>query len=64
MLSRTQRVLIFSNEAESGHSAYQQNDEETGALNAAIIIDKQTYQDLGKPERLTLTIEPGDVLNK
>lgn len=42
---------------------YVASDEESGVIRRSVYVDIETYQDLGEPEEITVTIEPGDTLN-
>lgn len=39
------------------------SDEESGVIRRQVYIDGTTYDDLGSPDTITITIEPGDTLN-
>lgn len=48
---------------EGGRQWFIQSDEETGVVNRRVYVDSTTFEDLGQPEVITLTVEPGDQLN-
>lgn len=37
--------------------------EDSNAILREVYLDMETYQDLGEPDTITITIEPGDTLN-
>lgn len=45
------------------HALFQQRDEETNAITRSLLVDRRTWRDLGYPEVVTVTVEPGDRLN-
>lgn len=61
-LTKTRRILNRGRVADS-HAAFHQFDEDTGRPSTEVIIPRATYDDLGQPEQITVTIEPGDLLN-
>lgn len=42
---------------------FSQEDEATGDHRIGVSIDLDTWDDLGRPDQLTVIIEPGDKLN-
>ena len=61
---RTQMILTLDPVQKSfDNPFFSQYDEETTALNAGIWITARKRADLGNPETITITIEPGDQLN-
>jgi hypothetical protein len=39
-------------------------DEESGVIGRQVYLSFQDFLDLGSPETITVTVEPGDTLNK
>lgn len=62
-LSKTRSVLTENGDPDLGVRWYIQVDEETEVIRRELYLDIATYQDLGEPETITVTIEPGDLLN-
>ncbi len=69
-LSRTQSVLershLFTGERGATVSYWQEPEpgEPGGAyLRPVVELPAELYRDLGRPEQITVTIEPGDTLN-
>lgn len=60
ILSRTRSVLHLDPLTDR---TYRQVDEDTDVLHREVYLDIRTYQDLGEPETITISIEPGDTLN-
>ena len=61
---RTQMILTLDPVQKSfDNPFFSRYDEETTALNAGIWITARKRADLGNPETITITIEPGDQLN-
>lgn len=61
MITKTKSVLHA--EPSSGPRAYVQRDEGTNVLRRKVYLDITTYQDLGCPDTVTMTVEAGDTLN-
>lgn len=61
VLTRTRSILHA--EPESGARAFVQRDEDTNVMRRKVYLDIETYQDLGCPDTITVTVEPGDTLN-
>jgi hypothetical protein len=60
-LTRSKSILELDNITVEG--AHFQQTEEDGYASKVLRISLQDYNDFGKPNKLTLTIEPGDNLN-
>lgn len=65
-LTRTRSVLHRS--ATKGDEPYSrqwfiQADEDTNVVRREVYVDRQTFEDLGEPDTITVSIEPGDTLN-
>lgn len=60
VLTRTRSVLHLDPLTDR---TYRQADEETDVLHREVYLDIHTYQDLGEPDTITISIEPGDTLN-
>jgi len=66
ILSKTRSILTRDDrysEEEFGKRWFIQTDEETGIVRRNVYVDVETFQDLGEPDTITVTIEPGDTLN-
>lgn len=63
MLTKTRSILTRRNPDDWEDRRYWQVDEESGVIRRAVDIDIQTFQDLGEPDTITVTIEPGDTMN-
>jgi hypothetical protein len=62
MLTKTTR--IYNKIAENGHLVmFGTADEDTGMVTSEIVVIHEIYADLGSPDQVTITIEPGDQLN-
>ena len=46
-----------------GAQLFVQLDEDTGLPSTSLTIGPQSWEDLGRPQRVTVTVEPGDLLN-
>ena len=62
VLSKSVRVLdrvgtVF------GAIEFAQTDDDTGALVKSIRLTAEEWEDFGRPATLTVTLEPGDLLN-
>lgn len=61
-LSKTRMIYDFDTQYDDVAIFFHTSDEETGESQILDIpIDK--YNDLGQPSKITVTIEPGDLLN-
>ncbi len=66
LLSKTRSILTRSTtkgDEDYSRQWFIQVDEETDVIRREVYVDIGTYQDLGEPETITITIEPGDTLN-
>ena len=62
-LTKARSVLDFSRGGTT-HVTFASKDEDTGEVQRSVIIRLQDYEDMGRPEQVTITIEPGDRLNE
>lgn len=65
-LSRTRSVLTRSTTKGDEPYAVQwfaSADDDTSAVLREVYVDRQTFEDLGEPDTITVSIEPGDTLN-
>jgi hypothetical protein len=62
VLSKTVSILTYSTDIRD-QRLYVQVDPDTEVINRQVYVDIETYQDLGEPDVITVTIEPGDTLN-
>lgn len=60
---RIQKISILQLDPTSERS-YVARDPITQVLERKLYLDILTYDDLGAPDTITLTIEPGDTLNR
>lgn len=65
MMTKTQKVLILSGRNLTGtHVDFTQREEDPPhPLLTAVFIKNDDWQEMGRPETITVTIEPGDLLN-
>lgn len=63
VLSATRSILTRVNPDDWEDRRYRQVREDDGVILREVYMDIGTFQDLGEPEVITLTIEPGDTLN-
>lgn len=62
MLSRSRKVLVpIAGGAEGVFYGYY--DDDTGEAKIVLTLGSDTVEEFGHPEKLTVTIEPGDLLN-
>lgn len=61
-LTKTQRILDRTHVTDS-HISFRLVDGETAEPATGIMLDRETYDDLGQPDMVTVTVEPGDLLN-
>jgi hypothetical protein len=59
-ITKTKSVLHADRHSER---TFVQRDEDSGVLRRKVYLDITTYQDLGSPDTVTVTVEPGDTLN-
>lgn len=45
------------------HVSFASHSEDDGSIDRHVEVRRATWDDLGQPEQITLTIEPGDLLN-
>jgi len=62
MLTKTTRIMELTG-AGNSRITFSQYDEETGFMLSRTQMKRELWEDLGKPEVVTMTIEPGDKLN-
>lgn len=63
-ISKTEFPMSFEFNGESGRwTHFNVVDEETNELEKVLTIPRRTWEDLGEPDVVTVTIEPGDLLN-
>lgn len=62
--TRSRRLLshIGSSSGDSGEH-FAAVDDDTGLTTTLLTIRTESWERLGRPKRITLTIEPGDLLN-
>lgn len=66
MLSKSRSVLTLASQPDASalHALYEQRDEEGALSQCSLLIATEVYQDMGEPDQVTITIEPGDLLNE
>lgn len=63
-LTKTRTVLEFVGiDEEEGPTFTQLPDEGEEFRSHIVSLDPEVYEDMGRPEVITVTIEPGDLLN-
>lgn len=63
-LIKTQRVLeMQAVETPDEPVTFVQYEDDHGFLTTAVTISATTWRDMGCPDKLTVTLEPGDLLN-
>jgi hypothetical protein len=63
-VTRTRRVLDRRPSGPDEKVRYVQEDDDVpGAVRTDVAFDYATYVDMGSPDVVTVTIEPGDLLN-
>lgn len=68
-LSKTRTLLEFAHvegDDESAHPIFVASDDdpgETSVRRTEVRMDREVWQDMGEPHEITVTIEPGDLLN-
>lgn len=61
-LSKT--TTVMHHELDVGaHVKLVSRDDDTGGIHRAALMTRADWQDMGEPETITVTIEPGDLLN-
>lgn len=55
------RIVAWFKWAAAGTALFEYED--ANELGRPFVLDEVAWQDMGKPERITITIEPGDLLN-
>ena len=64
-LTKTRQLLDFDMVTMDEATAIFKHDAEDGErCRSVLLIDLEDYKSLGKPRQVTVTIEPGDLLNK
>jgi hypothetical protein len=63
MLTKTERIYTHEPQRFGPLERFAQRDEDTQDLLSSVWVNKQTFDDLGQPDQITVTIEPGDRLN-
>jgi hypothetical protein len=62
-MSQSQRVLSWAGQDSTG-VAFNNEDEDTGPGDVTYInVPERDWMDMGEPREITVTIEPGDMLN-
>lgn len=65
LLRRKRTVFDRTDVFPDGSACFEQEQEESMPRPIkSVFLDKETYQDMGSPEHITLDITPGDLLNK
>lgn len=62
MLTKTRRLVTIEN-ADADHAFYVDGDNADEPSRTVVGIDRQAYDDMGRPAVVTVTVEPGDLLN-
>lgn len=63
LLSRTRTILHRAPDGDDSGQWFRATDEDTHAYHRRVYIDHNTWDDLGRPDTITVSIEPGDTLN-
>jgi hypothetical protein len=63
-LSKTTSVLTQVESDSTWVSFERERDEPSDLTQREVVIDYETWRDMGTPEAITVTIEPGDRLNE
>ena len=62
-LTKTRQVLDFDLEALGTTHFHSHLDEEGERYRTVVLIDSEDWVSMGKPDQITITIEPGNLLN-
>jgi hypothetical protein len=62
VITRSRRILDYAGQSEYG-VAFHAPDVDGGPDRTQLRIDPQTWTDMREPRQVTVTIEPGDLLN-
>lgn len=63
VLTRTVRVLDYEGDLGQDRVRFSRPPDEPGDLPTIVSLDRDTWEDFDRPEKITITIEPGDLLN-
>lgn len=63
ILRKSQRVLDYDQRRSDDHAVCFSSDGEDDLVRTHLYINRLDMQDFGQPLRVTVTIEPGDLLN-
>lgn len=63
MLVKTTRVLQYEGNLGDNRVRFSRAPDEPGDLTTIVSLDRDSWEDLGRPDHITITIEPGDLLN-
>lgn len=63
ILTATTRVLEFQSVGDVEGATYVGRDDDEGFITTSVEVDVDTWDDLGRPAHITVTIKPGDTLN-
>lgn len=63
LMTRTVRVLDYEMDLGDTRVRYSRTPDEPGDIPTIVSLDRDTYDDLGRPDRITVSIDPGDLLN-
>lgn len=62
-LVKTTQVLQYEGNLGDNRVRLSRAPDEPGDLPTIVSLDRATWEDLGRPDHITVTIEPGDLLN-
>lgn len=63
-LAKTRRILHRLPGYAQGRVVFQAHNDDDGRLETEVTYSRHSWNDMGRPETITLTIEPGDHLNE
>lgn len=63
IITKTVRVLEHANHGTSTHEIFSREPDEPGDIPMVVHLERDAWVDLGRPSHITVTIEPGDLLN-
>jgi hypothetical protein len=62
MLTQTRKILSKMYHSE-GLVVFAQFDDDTSEIRCSTTLVEQDWEDMGRPEQITIAVEPGDKLN-
>lgn len=64
VLTKQRKVIDLGVASSLGGASFVSLNEDTGAVDHVLTLEYTAWEDMGRPHRVTVTIESGDLLNE